>query len=202
MSMINISEYLFFLKTCYRGHQLLEKCYKVQKVYLELLLEDNKQPRKMAAPLKALKTYTDQALSSMEPSYLGCLILEIVEQQALDQGALIPIWDYALLLNDQYNRSIFLSEQALDCKKPLKKIVSFYQVNPKASAVFFVEHLQKMQEDIHFIHQTMLRAFKDTQTLLEQTPLKSDSNRGTFKALMDSLKGPGFLRFLLKGEGN
>ena len=97
-----------------------------QNLSQERLLED-KQPRKMAVPLKALEAYTDQALSVMSPSYLGCLIDQIVEQQARDQHALIPIWDYALVLNDQYSVHDFLSEQALGSQK-----------NPQASPCFYL----------------------------------------------------------------
>lgn len=191
MSMIKISEYIFFLKACYYGHQLLEKCYKIQKVYVELLL-DEKQPRKIATPLKALSAYTHQALTWMNACYLEGLIDQILEQQSIDQSALVPIWDCALVLNDQHNLYTFLSEEALKAQRPMKKIESFYQCNPETRGLFFVQQLKKLEADIHFIHQKILTLLKNNQSFLDQKPLKSAaSNIGAFKALMEHL-GHGF----------
>ena len=201
MSMIKISEYLFFLKACYYGHQLLEKCYEIQKVYVELLL-DYKHPRKMAAPLKVLRIYNDQALTWMNACYLECLIDETVEQQTIAQSALVPIWDYALVLNDQHNRYTFLSEEAFKAQKPLKKIESFYQCNPESRGVFFVQQLKKLEADVHFIHQKILTVLKNHQSFLDQKPLKSSaSNIGVFKALMEHL-GHGFRPTLSQRDDN
>ena len=191
MSTIKISEYVFFLKACYYGHQLLEKCYKIQKAYLELLL-DGKPPRKIVGPLKALRAYTDQALTWMNACYLGCLIDQILEQQSIDQNALVPIWDYALVLNDQHNIYSFLREEALKAKKPLKKIESFYQSKPEARGVFFVQQLKKLEADLHFIHQKILTVLKNHQSFLDQTPLnRCASNIGAFKTFIEHL-GHGF----------
>nr|MBP6104655.1 hypothetical protein [Gammaproteobacteria bacterium] len=188
MSTIKISDYVFFLKTCYFGHRLLEKCYKMQQVYLALLLED-KQPASLVDALQVFNTLIEQALLSMNPCYLSFLADRMIEQQASALRTFIPLWDYTLVLNDQHNLHTFLSQKDLDIKGCLQRIEVFYQYNPRATGVVFVEQLKKLQSVAQFIHQKMLVALENTQAFLDKTPLKSDTGcMGAFEAFMRHLK--------------
>lgn len=188
MSTIKISDYIFFLKTCYFGHRLLEKCYKMKHIYLGLLLKD-KQPASLLDSLQVFNALIDQTLSSMNPCYLSFLVDRIVEQQASAPKTLIPLWDYTLVLNDQHNLYTFSSQQDLEIKKCLKRIEVFYRCNPRATGIVFVEQLKKLQAVSQFIHEKMLGALENTQAFLDKTPLKSDTGcMGSFEALMGHLK--------------
>ena len=192
MSTIKISDYIFFLKTCYFGYQFLEKCYKTQQVYLGLLSED-KQPADLLDSLQGFNALIDQALSSMHPCYLSFLVDRMVEQQASAPGTFIPLWDYTLVLNDRHNLHIFLNQQDSEIKKCLKRIEVFYRCNPRTTGIVFVEKLNKLQEIRQFIHQKMLGALEKTQAFLDKKSLKNDAGSvGAFEALMGHLKSHGF----------
>ncbi len=214
MSTIKISDYIFFLKTCYFGHQLLEKCYKMQQNYLALLLED-KPPASLLDSLQVFNALIDQALSSMNPCYLSFLVDQMVEQQASAPRTFIPLWDYTLVLNDQHNLHTFLSQKNIEIKKCLQRIEIFYQYNPLAAGVVFAGQLKKLQGIAQFIHQKMLMVLGNIQAFLDKTPLKSDAGSVVaFEALMGHLKGPnafnqaqgskndGALKRTFKGYGN
>lgn len=190
MSMIKISEYVFFLKTCYLGQTLLEKCYRtMQQFHRDLLLEARQQGGPCLKALKDLSPFLDDTVSSMI-CYLPFLEDQLFEQEARSHSALIPIWDYSLVLNHQQNIHRLLSKRDLQLRSLLKRLENTYQVYAWSRGLLWVAQLKKPQAAAQFINEKILLAFNQTQAFLDQIPIKAEAGSvGVFEAFMRDLKG-------------
>ncbi len=190
MSSLKVSDYVLALKSCYLGHECLEKCYqKMQQLHKGLLLDARTQGGSCLEVLKDFNPLMNDAVLSLVPCSLSFLKRQILKQEARAQSTPVPIWDYTLVLNDQQNVYSRLSQWDLEIKRLLQRIEHVYRFYAWRRGILWVEQLKKPQAAAQSKNETTQMVLQKIQDFLDKIPLTMGAQKtGVFEALMAHLK--------------